>query len=127
MPAILNRYRTAMRDSEKARVTHVAVSDDSVAFAATQTTVNPTGGATVAVVKAATKTDVDLATFDAVITVGSADATLAGKSIRTISACDGAAATNALTRSVRAQGLGIEPAGDTFTIGVRLANTDATP
>jgi hypothetical protein len=127
VPALLNRYRTALRDSEKTRVTHVAVSDDSVAFSGTQTQVNPTGGATVVVIKAATKTDVDFATFDATISVGSADATLAGKSIRTISACDGSATTNALSRSVRSQGIGIETSGDSFVIGVRLANSDATP
>lgn len=127
MPAMLQRWLTARRDAEKARVTNVAVSDDSTAWAVGQTTVNPAGGATVVVSKAATKTDVDANTFDATITVGSADAALAGKSIRTISAADGGATTNALSRSVRSQGIGIEASGDTFTIGVRVTATDATP
>lgn len=124
MPAMLQRWRTAIRDSEKSRVTHVGVSDDTAAYAIGQTTLNPTGGATTALVKAATKTDVDANTFDAVITVnGSTEFT--GKVISTIGVCDGPAATNALSRSVRAAGLGIGvQAGDTFSIGVRVTNAD---
>lgn len=127
--AMFTRWRTAIRDSEKTRVTHVAVSDDSAAFAAGQTSANPTGGATTALVKAATKTDVDASTFDATINLGSGDTTMHGKKIYTVAPCDGAASSNALGRVVRGTapdvGIGFQ-LGDTYTIGVRVANSDVS-
>lgn len=122
MPAaILNQGRAAIRDSLKTLVTHVGVSTDNTAFAATQTQLNPSGAGT-NLIKASTETNVDNNTFDATITIdGNTEFT--GLVINTIGLLNGAAATNALTRSVRSAGIGVQ-AGDNFTIGVRVAVAD---
>lgn len=123
MPAaLLNQGRTSVRDSLKTLVSHVGVSTDATAFAATQTTLNPGGGTNL--IKAASKADVDTFTFDATMTIdGSTEFT--GQSIMTVGALNGPAATNALSRSVRGTGLGIGvQAGDVFTIGVRAQVQD---
>ena len=121
--ALLNQGKTAIRDSLKTLISNVGVSTDATAFAATQTTLNPSGTGT-NLIKAATKTDVDTFTFDATITIdGTTEFT--GLSIMTIGALNGALATNALSRSVRGAGLGIGvQAGDSFTIGVRAQVQD---
>lgn len=122
MPAaILNQGRTAIRDSLKTLITHVGVSTDSTAFAATQTALNPSGSGT-NLIKTSTETDVDLSTFDATMTIdGTTEFT--GLVINTIGVLSGSAASNALTRSVRSVGIGVQ-AGDTFTIGLRVAVAD---
>lgn len=117
--AILNQGKTAIRDSLKTLVTHVGLSTDATAFAATQTALNPSGSGT-NIIKAATKTDVAFDTADATITVTSADGT---GNFATVSVQNGSAASNALTRSVRASTIGIQ-AGDTYTVAVRFAVQD---
>jgi len=116
--AILTQGKTAIRDSLKTLVTHVGISADSTAFAVGQTTMSPGGGTNI--IKASTEVDVDTATFDASCTITSADGT---GSFRTVSILNGAAATNAITRSVRTNGIGID-AGDTYTVTVRVQVQD---
>lgn len=122
--AILTQGKTAIRDSLKTLVTHIGVSDDTAAFSAGQTTLNPTGGATTNLIKTSSEADVDATTFDATISIdGTTEFT--NKVINTIGLMNGSAATNALSRSVRGAGLGIGvQAGDTFTIGIRVAVED---
>ena len=150
MPAaIVDIGKTSIRDRLKPNtglpttglVTHVAVSDDTTAFSAAHTTINPAVGTTSTHAEPATSTDVDATTFDATITItGTTEFT--GKVINTISLTKGVAArsassgthtgapltagtTDLLTRSVRGSGLGIGvQAGDTFTVGVRVAVQD---
>ncbi len=121
MPAILNQGKTKIRDQIAAAVTHVGLSTDSTAFAATQTALDPAAAGT-NLIKAATKANVDAETFDATISVnGSTEFT--GLTIRTIGAQQGATRTDVMTRSVRTAGIGVQ-AGDTLTIGVRLSVQD---
>ncbi len=124
MPAaILDQGRTAIRDSLKTLVTHIGLSTDSTAFNATQTALDPTGSGT-NLIKASTEVDVSASSFDATISVNGTTE-LTGQTIRTIAAMNGSARTNALTRSVRGAGIGVE-AGDVFTIGLRFAISDAS-
>lgn len=137
--AILNQGKTAIRDALKSLITHVAVSDDTAAFVATQTAINPTVGATSTHVEAATDTDVDGNTFDSTITLTGASE-FTDKSIFTIGVTKGlgirsgagtgthtgagnTTGTDTLTRSVRTLGIGVQ-SGDTFTIGVRVQVQD---
>jgi hypothetical protein len=129
-PAILNQGKTALRDSDKALLTHLAVSDDAAAFGAGQTVVNPTGGATTVLTKAATRTNSGVANdqFDSTISIdGSTEFT--NKSIMTIATAKGSgttgAGTDTVSRSVRGAGLGIgvQP-GDNYTIGARVKEED---
>lgn len=118
--AILNQGKLAIRNSLKTLVTHGAVSTDATAFNLTQTTVNPGGGTNL--IKTATNTDVDNNTFDSQITIdGTTEFT--GQNINTISALNGAAATNALTRIVRTGPIGVQT-GDLFTVGSRIQVQD---
>lgn len=87
----------------------------------TQTVIDPTAGTNV--FKVASFADVTVLdandSFDATATIdGSVDTTLVGLLIRTISLQNGALRTNALTRSVRTAGIGVE-ATDVYTISVR--------
>lgn len=119
--ALLTQGKTAIRDSLKTLVTHVGVSTDSTAFAVGQTRIDPTGSGT-NLIKASTETDVDGDTFDATISInGTTEFT--GSTIRTIAIQNGSAATNALSRSVRSVGIGVE-SGDVFTVGVRVRVSD---
>lgn len=125
MPAILNQGKTAIRDSLKTLVTHVGVTTDNTAFAATHTTLNPSGSGT-NLIKNATKANsgINNDQFDATITI---DGTIefTNQAINTIGLMNGSAPTNTLSRSVRGTGLGIGvQAGDTFTIGVRVLVQD---
>lgn len=123
MPAILNQGKTAIRDSLKTLVTNVGVATDQTAFAATQTELDPAnGGAANLLIKASTAADVDTSTFDATMTING-DTEFTGKTIWTIGVLNGPLRTNALTRSVRSQGIGVQ-AGDSFTIGVRVTVED---
>lgn len=135
MPAaILDQGKTAIRDSLKALITHVVVSDDQTAFAANQTGINPGGAATSTHVEAATDADVDSSTFDSTITITGATE-FTNKVIYSIGVAKGTAVrsaagsggthsgggtvgTDTLTRSVRTLGIGVQD-GDTFTLGVR--------
>lgn len=150
MPAaIVDNGKTAIRDRLKPNtglpttglVTHVAVSDDTTAFATGQNTVNPAVGTTSTHAETATNADVDASTFDATITItGSTEFT--GKVINTIALTKGVAArsastgthtgapltagtTDLLSRSVRSAGLGIGvQSGDTLVIGARVQVQD---
>lgn len=137
--AILNQGKTSIRDSLKTLITHVCVSDDTAAFGATQTGINPTAAATSTHVEAATDADVDGNTFDSTITItGVSEFT--DKSIFSIGVSKGVGVrsatgaggthtggsvvgTDAITRSVRTLGIGVQ-SGDTFTIGVRTQVQD---
>lgn len=137
--AITNQGKTSIRDSLKTLITHVAVSDDSAAFAATQTGINPTAAATSTHVEAATDTDVDGNTFDSTITITGASE-FTDKSIFAIGVAKGTAirsatgaggthtgggtvGTDIITRSVRTLGIGIQ-SGDTMTLGIRVTVQD---
>ena len=138
--SILNQGKTAIRDQVKALVTHVGVSDDSAAFSASQTVLNPDGGSVSTHGEASTDSDVGTDAFDAVITI-SGTTEFTNKSIMTIGLGKGAAmrgastgthtgtpltvGTDCLSRSVRGAGLGIGvQAGDEFTIGIRVTVED---
>lgn len=121
--AILNQGKTAIRDSLKTLVTHVGVSTNSTAFNATQTELNP-GGTGTNLIKASTDTNTGANNdqFDATISIdGTTEFT--GLTINTIGILDGATATDAISRSVRSAGIGVQ-AGDSFTIGVRVLVQD---
>lgn len=120
MPAaLLDQGKTAIRDSLKTLVSHVGISTNSTAFAGSQTELNP-GGTGTNIIKASGEADVDGSTFDASITVTSADGT---GSFRTVGILDGSAATDAISRSVRTNGIGIDT-GDTYVVSVRVAVED---
>ena len=119
--AILDQGKTAIRDALKSLVTHGGISTNSTAFNVSQTELNP-GGTGTNIIKAATKTDVDASTFDASITVTSADGT---GLFRTVSILDGSGVGDALSRSVRTNGLGVD-AGDSYVVTVRVAVSDAS-
>jgi hypothetical protein len=125
MPALLNQGLTDIRDAISSRVTHVGVATDQTAFAATQTALDPANaGAANLLIKAATDANVDFQTFDATISIdGTTEFT--GKTIWTIGILDGSTRTDAMSRTVRSQGIGVQ-AGDTFTIGVRVKVEDNT-
>jgi hypothetical protein len=119
--AIVDQGKTSIRNSLKTLVTHVAVSTDSTAFGATQTAINPSGAGT-NLIKASTDTDVSGTTFDSTITIdGTTEFT--GLVINTIGLMKGATRTDVISRSVRSVGIGVQ-AGDSFTIGVRVAVAD---
>jgi hypothetical protein len=131
MPAaILTQGMTAIVTAVSNLVTHVAVTDDTAAFAVGQTVINPTGGTTATRTEAATTTVVDATTIDKTIVItGTTEFT--DKVINTIGAAKGTgttgAGTDTLTRSVRGAGLGIGvQSGDVFEVGVRLVITDAS-
>lgn len=119
-PALLTQGSTAIRDALKTLVSHVGISTDSTAFSAAQTTLSPGGGTNI--IKASTEADVNATTFDASATVTSADGT---GSFRTVGVLNGSAATAALSRSVRTNGIGID-SGDSYVVTVRVAVTDAS-
>ena len=116
--AIVNQGKTAIRDALKTLVTHVGISTDSTAFAASQTSLSPGGGTNI--IKACTEADVGTDGFDASATITSADGTGV---FRTVGILDGAAATDVISRSVRTNGIGID-AGDSYTITVRVTVQD---
>jgi hypothetical protein len=121
MPAILAQGRTVIRDAIAAAVvSHVGISTASDAFADTQTVLDPTAGTNL--IKTATKTNVDGNTFDATMTVTGASE-FTNLTIRTIGVLNGALRTNALSRTVRALGIGVET-GDVYTVGVRVRVQD---
>lgn len=126
MPGLFSTGLTAIRNSLKTLVTHVGVATDQTVFSSTQIVIDPANaGAANLLIKTATKTDVDFQTFDATITVtGSSEFT--GKTIWTISPCNGSARTDALGRIVRTAGIGVQ-SGDVATVGIRWKNEDTTP
>lgn len=138
MPAILTQGETAIRDSLKTLVTHVAVSDDTTAFSAAHTGINPGVAAFSSHLETSTESDVGTDGFDAVGTItGTSEFT--GKTIFSIGVGKGTGCrvtggtgthtggmtvgTDLLTRTVRSLGIGVI-AGDVFTIGCRIVVDD---
>lgn len=121
MPAIHSQGINKILVKLRTLVTHIGVSTDSTAYSVGQTRLDPSAAGT-NLIAAATQVNVNNSTDDYTISVTSAN--FGNNTIRTIGAMDGAAATNNISRSVRANGIGVEPAGDSFTIGVRLSVTD---
>ncbi len=120
MAAILDQGATAIRDALKTLVSHVGLSTDQTAFSAAHTSLSPGGGTEL--IKASSEANVDATTFDATIDVdGSIEFT--NQTIWTIGLMDGAASGDAMSRSVRTQGIGVQ-AFDIFTVGVRVAVQD---
>lgn len=136
--AILNQGKTAIRDSLKTLITHLAVSDDATAFSLTHTGINPDNAKSTHV-ETATGADVDGNTFDSSITITGASE-FTDKSIFAIGVAKGLGirqasggtgthtgggvlGTDLLTRSVRTLGIGVQ-SGDTFTIAVRVQVQD---
>lgn len=101
-------------------ITHVGVSTDSTAFSTGDTDLSP--GAGTDLILSATNANVDNDTDDYTISVTSAN--FGGNTIFTIGAMDGATSTDSISRSVRTNGIGVESAGDSFTVGVRLSVSD---
>ena len=131
MPAALltqgkTAFQRALRGTSTNFVTHLGFSTASDAFNKTQTVIDPTAGTNV--FKTATFADVTVLdtndAFDATATIdGSVDTSLVGLSIRTISLQNGNVRTNALSRSVRTAGIGVE-SSDVYTISVRAQIQD---
>lgn len=143
--AILNQGETFIRDTVKAAITNVTISDDTTAFAASSTGINPGAGTTSTHAAPATKADVDFQTEDYTFVLDGTSF-FTNKVINSIGVAKGTAVrqatgtggthtvqpagattvgTDTITRSVRGAGLGIGvQAGDTFTVGVRLAHQD---
>jgi len=124
MPAAIYTVgKTAIRDLLKTGFSpSIGLSDDNTPFAASQTSVNPAGGTTTALVKTATIANVDDSTYDATISVNGTTE-LTGKNIWSISACTSNAANAAKSRTVRANSIGVQ-AGDLYTIGLRIGTAD---
>lgn len=121
MPAFLNQGLTDVRDALKSKVTHVGVSTDQTTFAAGQSDLSPDAGAT-DLIKSATETNVDFQTVDFTISIDG-DSEFTNQTIWTIGILKGATSGDAMSRSVRSQGIGVQ-AGDSFTVGVRAKAED---
>lgn len=124
MAAILTQGLNALLVHLRTEITHVGVSDDTTAFSAAQTRLDPTGTAN-NLIAAATNSNVDNDTDDYTINVTSAN--YGGNTIYTIGAMSGSAATDAISRSVRTNGIGVDASGDDFTVGVRFSVSDQSP
>lgn len=137
--ALLTQGKTDIRNSLKTLVTHLVVSDDSTAFSAAHTGINPGAGSTSTHVEAATDSDVDASTWESTITINGATE-FTGKSIMCIGLAKGTAirsatgsggthtgggtvGTDTISRSVRTLGIGVEST-DTYTLAVRGAVED---
>lgn len=122
--AILNSGLANIRIVLQNLTTFVGISNDTTAFNATQTLLNPTGGAYL--IRTGTVSSVDFQTYDSQMTItGNNDFTNTG--IFTIGSLFSSGSGNCLSRSVRGAGLQIGvQSGDVFTIGVRWQVTDAS-
>jgi hypothetical protein len=105
-------------------LTNVGVSTDQTPFGVGDTDLSPNAGAT-DLIASANVTNVSNAVDDYTISVTSAN--FGGNTIFTIGAMDGATSTDSVSRSVRTNGIGVESAGDNFTIGFRLTVSDQSP
>lgn len=123
MAAILQVGKTAIRDALKGISTHLAVSSDQTAFNASQTEANPNSDPIL--IKSATNVDVDGNTFDSTIQIDG-DSEFTNQLIYTIASLFGSSRTQAISRTVRAQPIGVQ-AGDLFTVGVRAKVEDNSP
>lgn len=127
--SILTQGLTNLRDAVRGVAfnfwSHTAVATDATAFAANQTAVDPANaGAANLLIKVATFTVVDATTIDGLISING-DTEMTGKNIFTISACKGNTRTDAITRSVRTNSIGVQ-AGDAITVGPRMTIIDAS-
>lgn len=126
--AILNQgismLRDAIRNTGGNFIADVGVSDDTTAFNATQTTLNPGAGGTVTLIQTASFANVDFQTVDCTVTITGATQ-FTNKVINTIGLLWGATATTCISRTLRGAGLGIGvQSGDLYTIGVRYKIQD---
>lgn len=121
--AILTQGLTVIRNSLKTTLSHIGVATDATAFVVSQTALDPANaGAADLLIKVVTNTDVDSQTYDATMTInGTTEMT--GKNIFTIGMLNGALRTNAVSRSVRTNSIGVQT-GDSFTIGIRIKTQD---
>lgn len=121
--AIFTTGLTTIRDLLKTGFAqNIGLSDDSLAFANTQTTLNPTAGTTVTLIKAGTITNINATTFTSTISVNGTTE-LTGKNIFTIGPCTTLLNTGAQGRYVRTNSIGVQ-AGDSYTIGLQIATAD---
>lgn len=121
MAAIHNQGLNKILVQLRTLVSHVGVSTNNTAYSTADTRLNP-GATGTNQITAATNTNVDNDTDDYTISVTSG--TFGGNNIYTIGAMDGATATDNVSRSVRTNPIGVEAAGDSFTVGVRLSVSD---
>lgn len=139
--AFLTQGLTERRNAFKTLVTHLTVSDDTTAFSAAHTGINPGAAATSTHVETVSEADVDGITVDFSCTVvGASEFT--GKVINCIGLSKGLGVrsatgsggthtggaivgTDTISRSLRPAGLGIGVAsGDTYTLTVRDVEED---
>lgn len=146
MPAaILSQGQQFIRDTIKAAVTHVTISDDLTAFAVGNLGINAGAGTTSTHASAATKADVSTDGEDYTFVLDGTSF-FTNKVINCIGIAKGTAVrqatgsggthtiqpsgattvgTDTITRSVRPSGFGIGViAGDTFTVGIRTLHQD---
>lgn len=122
--SLLTQGVTAIRDNLKTLVTHVGVATDQTSFSVSQTALDPANaGASERLIKTSSEANVDASTFDASMSIDG-DSEFTNQTIWTVGVLDGSARTDALSRTVRTQGIGVQ-AGDSFTIGVRVVVSDA--
>ena len=123
--AILTQGISHIRDAIAAKFTHVGVATDTTAFSISQTAIDPAnaGGANF-LVKARSTSNVNALTVDLTMTITGATE-FTGKNIYTVGVLVGTARTDAGSRSVRAQPIGVQ-SGDVFTVGVRIAVSDVS-
>lgn len=124
MPGIHQQGRTKIRDHLRTLYSHVGVSTNNTAFGDGDTQLNP-GGTGTNLILAASQAVFDANSDDYTINVTSGN--FGGNTIFTIGAMDGGAATNNISRLVRTNGIGVESAGDDFTVGFRSIVSDETP
>lgn len=143
--AILTQGQQFIRDTIKAAVTHVVITDDGAAFSAAHTGINPTASTTSTHACAATKADVSTDGEDYTFVLdGSAFFTnkvinalgvSKGTGVRQATGSGGthtvqpsgstSVGTDTITRTTRPSGFGIGViAGDLFTVGARLTHQD---
>ena len=126
MPALLNQGLTAIRDGIKAVVTHVGVSTSQEVFDATDTELDGGGiGETNLIKVTAAENNIDFQTAEFQISIDG-DIEFTGDTIWTIGVLDGPLDADAISRTVRSAGIGVQ-AGDNYTIGVRVKAEDNTP
>lgn len=118
--------RTRIRNSLKALVTHVGVTEDGTAFSDAQTTLDPAGDVPASRrIEPATRVDVDGDTFDATIEIDGGAGEFVGKFIRAIGGLSGPNRGDLVSRNVRTAAIGVEDL-DVFTIGVRYRVSDVS-
>jgi len=124
MPAILNQGLTVFRDAIAAAISHVGVSTSQQAYSATQTELDGGAAATNLIKATAAENNIDFQTKEYQVTIDG-DTEFTDDTIWTIGVCDGPLDADAVSRTVRTAGIGVQ-AGDNYTIGVRVKGEDNT-